>query len=272
MKILHKLNQSFFSRLVALGLGTIIISFQLFGKNEDFTWDFWHHPIFSLKIFHDKPFTVYGRFTEDQRHAAEWLNHHAEKSQAIIGDGYSHESLDFYLKDRSRTPIFHPLKPFSKVLEEMASGKELGKPLFIITYKQFRSSQAIFRDQLYIVFEAHIVEEIKDAADGYFVMSGAGGWIRHYLDRVAWASRTFRERFTQIYRISTKHPDFGISNYKLPADTFPYVSANLDGDLKWLKKSYPAEYQKVESALNQFNIDRAILSEKKHTLHPTRTP
>lgn len=218
--------------LIAL-VGFFLINAQLFNKNGS-TWKEWKDGSYALRIFNKKPFEVYDRYTIEQQEAAEWLKKNVSENAKIIADGFTNEALNFFEVADYEIPEFHPTRGVSVPLGSLRKREDNARPLYLITYSNFKSGSQRHRS-MYPIFEEDIVGVLKKENPDYLVISGRGSFLRAYFDRAKWSNLRFANRKVLIYEI---HLD------RFAPVTFDTVAVNdsINEHLIWLEKNFPDEY------------------------------
>ncbi len=222
------------SNLLIVLMGFFLIKAQLFNKNGS-TWTEWKDASCALRIFNKKPFEVYGRYTNEQQEAAEWLKKNASQNAKIIADGYTNEALDFFEVADYEIPEFHPTQAIHvDTFYTIRKRDDNVRPLFLITYSNFDSGAQRHRS-IFPIFEEDIVAALKKENPDYLVISGRGSFFKAYFDKTKWSNLRFANRKVLIYEI---HLD------RFAPVTFDTVGVNdsIYKHLIWLEKNFPDEY------------------------------
>lgn len=214
-----------------------------FDDKDDSTWFVWHHGPYSLKIFAKQPFKAYGRFTNEQQEAAEWLKVNSSPNSKIVADGYTHEALNFFAAADYKIPVFGPGQTVSIKDGTLTKREDNAKPLYFITYQNFVSGFQRHRG-IILIFEDNLINALNQLTPDYLVFSGRNLFLKSYFDRTTWAIQKFENETSCIYRIQLE---------LFESVTFENVGVNdsINEHLDWLMENYPDEYtllkQKVDT-------------------------
>jgi len=226
----HKFTNSF----IVLFVMFFLLGAQFDDKNDS-TWFVWHHGPYSLKIFAKQPFKAYGRFTNEQQEAAEWLKTQTPQNSKIAADGYTHEALDFFDAARYKIPVFSPARAVSIAQGSLSQREDGLRPLYFITYQNFVSGFQRHRGIIHI-FEDDIVNALKSLNPDFLVISGRSLFFASYFDKTGWAFLKFENEQTRIYEIQ-------LENFE--SISFEHVGVNdsINEHIAWLAELYPDEYE-----------------------------
>jgi hypothetical protein len=227
------------SRLVLLA-GSLLVMSQLFG-NPGSTFRKWTRGQNSLTVFSWKPFNALGRFTNDQREAAEWLKENKTDDAKITACGYTTEPLEFFDTADYRIPVFHPKKSISIAFGTLKKREGNVRPLYLFTYSGFKSGAQRHRT-IYPIFEEDIVGTLRKENPGYLVISWRSLFYGAYFDKAKWAELKFANQSVRVYEIDLDRFEPVVFDNIGVNDTF-------DEHLTWLKEYYLDEYTLLEDKL-----------------------
>ena len=231
------------SLLIVL-VGFSLIKAQLF-DNNDSTWKLWTDHSYSLSIFAKKKFEVYGRYTNEQLEAAEWLKKNAPKDAKIIADGFTHQALDFFDVVGYEIPEFHPTQGLS-IVDLPGKRSDNAQPLYLITYGNFKRGGLRHRS-IFPIFEEDIVRALKKENPDYLVISQRGLFLSAYFDQAKWAFLKLENHRARVYEI---HLD------RFEPVIFEDIGVNetINEHLTWLEKDYPDEYLVFKEKIEAFGL------------------
>ena len=231
------------SSLIVL-VGFFLIKAQLFDKNDS-TWKLWTDHSYSLSIFAKKKFEVYGRYTNEQQAAAEWLKKNAPKNSKIIADGFTNQALDFFDVADYGIPEFHPKIGIS-IVDLPGKRSDNAQPLYLITYGNFKRG-ALRHRSIFPIFEEDIVRALKKENPDYLVISQRGLFFSAYFDKAKWACLKLENHRARIYEI---HLD------RFEPVIFEDIGVNetINEHLILLEKDYPDEYLVFKEKIEAFGL------------------
>ena len=230
--------------LFIISAGFFLIKAQLLNKNYP-TWSEWRYG-HSLAILTKQPFTVYGRFTTEQKEAAEWLKKNAVNNSKIIADGFTHEALDFFDVADYVIPVFGPKRgtPVGSMSIEKRDDKS--RPLYLITYSSFDNGMQRNRI-VFPIFEEDILATLKKENPEYLVISGRGLFFSEYFNRAKWVNLRFSNQNVRIFEIH-------LDRFEPIAFDNVGVNESINNHLFWLEKNYPDEYLSLKEKIELFGL------------------
>jgi hypothetical protein len=239
------------STILIVVIAVVLIGIQLFSNNLS-TWKLWTDPGDALALFVKKPFEIYGRYTNFQEEAAQWLKKNASSSAKIIADGYTNEALDFCDVASYAIPVFHPVREIL-ISQAPPLTPEKSRPLFFFTYSNFDGGIARARG-LSIVFENEILASLKAENPRFLVLSGRSLFLKTYFEKASWARLAFDNQRVVVFEVQTgtiapvPFADLG-------------VNEKINDDIAWLEKNHPDEFKTFLKIIEALGIDLEKIKE-----------
>jgi hypothetical protein len=232
-------------------IGSLFMGMQLLSRDLS-TWKLWTDPGDALALFVKKPFEIYGRYTNFQEEAAQWLKTNAPSDAKIIADGYTNEALDFYDAASYAIPVFHPVREIL-ISQGPLPTRETMKPLFFFTYSNFDGGIARARG-LFIVFENEILASLKAENPRFLVLSGRSLFLKTYFEKASWARLAFDNQRVVVFEVQTgtiapvPFADLG-------------VNETINDDIAWLEKNHPDEFKTFLKIIEALGVDLEKIKE-----------
>lgn len=239
-------------RIIFALFAVLLISYQLFDHNTG-VMERWTKGRSKLLIFSKEKFDVKGRFTNQQHEVAKWIKYNSNKSNTLSADGYSQEALEFFLKVNRPIQEFHPNKGIPIHDVNIKTSPDNSKPIYFITYSNFRSGSIRHR-VLFIIYERDIINAIKELNTDYLVISGRGQFFKEYFNNVAWATLEFFSKDTFVYRIDKE-------KVKYSESMIFCTNESLKSHMNWLKDENFIEFKKLKNIIKSINLDEKDISE-----------
>ncbi|OVE76428.1 hypothetical protein BVX97_00895 [bacterium E08(2017)] len=237
-------------------IGAVLVVFQMILVPS--TWKLWTSGKYRLSI--SRPgadFEVYGRFTDEQRRAAEWFREEIGEGK-VMADGYSHEAMDFWGLTDENIPVFHPVDNV-KFHEDIGKVNVLAdNPVFFMTYSKLAGGADRHRSY-YVIYEQQILDALKVVAPEYLIMSGKGRFYSIYFDAVSWASSVYSDKNIFIYKLEQGEKTCEVRGLLAVNDTLPEHK-------EWLAEHHPKEHEVLVQVMKRINVTDEDIENSLHKM------